>query len=347
MSDQFPPTKRQVRADRTGAPPVPHSDREPPGEATQGVPRAIEERDGVVLIEETTPPGPPPVRISDPHLARRRRKNFAMTIVLGTVVAIAIAVLLWVLGYVAQQGLKYLGPQFLTQTPPGDQSQGGGGFVNGIIGSFIIVGIATAISIPVGIAAAVYLNEYGGRVAQVARFLTDVLVGVPTIVTGAFIYALWVTRFGFSGLAGAIALALIMLPLIIRATEEMLRLVPDELREASLALGLTKARTTVSVVLPSAVSGIITGCMLAVARAMGETAPLLLTALGNDLFIETHPTRRMSALSLQVFSNAITGFKAAQGRAWAGALTMVLLVLIFTAIARIAGRRTTVGGAPS
>jgi phosphate transport system permease protein len=267
-----------------------------------------------------------------------------MTGILVAVVALAIAVLVWVLGYVAAQGLKFLGPKFLTETPPGDPSAGGGGFANGIVGSLIIVGLATAISVPVGIAAAVYLNEYGGKLAHITRFLTDVLVGIPTIVTGAFVYALWVTHFGFSGLAGAIALAMIMLPLIIRTAEEMLRLVPHELREASLALGVTRARTIFSIVLPTATGGIITGCMLAIARAMGETAPLLLTALGNDLFMETHPTERMSTLSLQVFNNAITGFKSAQGRAWAGALTMVLIVLIFTAIARFAGRRSTVSG---
>jgi phosphate transport system permease protein len=277
-------------------------------------------------------------------LARRRLKNRVMTLVLGAVVAAAIAVLLWVLGYVAAQGLKYLGPQFITQTPPGEVSQGGGGFANGIVGSLIIVGLATALSVPVGVAAAVYLNEFGGRIASAARFLTDVLVGVPTIVTGAFVYALWVTRFGFSGWAGAIALALIMLPLIIRTTEEMLRLVPDELREAGLALGLTKSRTTMSIVLPTASSGIITGCMLAVARAMGETAPLLLTVLGNDLFMETNPNHRMATLSLQVFGNAISGFAAGQGRAWAGALTMVAIVLILTVVARLIGRRNRVAG---
>lgn len=275
---------------------------------------------------------------------RRRRRNLTMTIVLASVMALAIAVLLWVLLYVAAQGFKYLGPQFLFQTPPGNPASGGGGFANGIIGSLIVVGLAAAIAIPLGIAAAVYQNEYGGRIAAVSRFLTDVLVGIPTIVTGAFVYALWVTRFGFSGLAGAIALALVMLPLIIRASEEMLRLVAVDLREASLALGVSRARTIWSIVLPSALSGIITGVMLAIARAMGETAPLLLTALGNDLFVETHPTKRMSTLSLQVFGNAITGFKSAQDRAWAGALTLIILVLAFTVIARLVGRRTTVRG---
>ncbi len=140
---------------------------------------------------------------------------------------------------------------------------------------------------PLGIAAAVALAEYGGRFADTASFATDVLAGIPSIVTGAFIYAIWVTKFGYSGLAGSFALALVMLPLIIRATAEMLRLVPDVLREASAALGVSRARTTLSVVLPSATAGITTGAMLAVARAMGETAPLLLTALGDDEFMQT------------------------------------------------------------
>ena len=331
----------------------PKPPRTPPGVVSHpGTPGAVPTVPGALAgtVGDTTAtaaptmPTRPPLGQSTTATARRKRKNITMVVVLSAVLAVAIAMLIWVLGYVAAQGLKYLGPQFLTQTPPGNPSAGGGGFANGIIGSLIIVGTATAISIPIGIATAVNLHEYGGRVAKVAQFVTDVLVGIPTIVTGAFVYALIVVRYGYSGYAGAVALAAIMLPLIIRATEEMLRTVPCELREASLALGISKSRTIVSIVLPTASSGIITGCMLAIARAMGETAPLLLTALGNDLFIETNPAHRMATLSLQVFSNAITGFQAAQGRAWAGALTMVLLVLIFTAIARIAGRRTAVSG---
>ncbi|CDO91635.1 hypothetical protein AWC29_11420 [Mycobacterium triplex] len=273
---------------------------------------------------------------------RRKLTNSAMTGVLTATMAATIAVLVWVLGYVAAEGLKFLGPEFLTQTPPGNPAQPGGGFANGIIGSLIIVGIATALSIPVGVAAAIYFVEYGGRLARFARFVTDVMVGIPTIVTGAFIYAIWVVHFGFSGIAGGIALALIMLPLIIRSVEEMLRLVPNELREASLALGVTRARTVISVVLPTASAGIITGIMLAVARAMGETAPLLLTALGNDLFTELNPDKRMSTLSLQIFGNAITGFKAAQARAWAGALTLIVMVLLFTLSARLMARRSAI-----
>jgi phosphate transport system permease protein len=277
-----------------------------------------------------------------PGARRRQLTNLFMHGLLLLVMIATVGLLVWVLAYVAGQGLKYLGPEFLTQTPPGNPSEPGGGFLNGIIGSLITTGIATVLSVPVGAAAAIYLVEYGGRLARVTRFLTDILVGVPTIVTGALVYAVWVVLFGFSGIAGGIALALVMLPLVIRSTDEMLRLVPRDLREASLALGVTKARTILVIVLPTASSGIITGVMLAFARAMGETAPLLLTALGNDLFIELNPTKRMSTLSLQIFGNAITGFKAAQARAWAGALTLVVLVLLFTVAARLIARRSRV-----
>ncbi len=294
-------------------------------------------------IIDTEPLKELPPLTAFPGERRRQITNLAMHTVLLMVMIATIGVLVWVLAYVAGQGLKYLGPEFLTQTPPGNPSQPGGGFLNGIIGSLIVTGIATLLSMPVGIAAAIYLVEYGGRLARVTRFLTDILVGVPTIVTGALVYAMWVVFFGFSGIAGGIALGLVMLPLVIRSTEEMLRLVPDDLREASVALGATKARTILSIVMPTASSGIVTGVMLAFARAMGETAPLLLTALGNDLFIELNPTKRMSTLSLQIFGNAITGFKAAQARAWAGALTLVLIVLLFTLAARLIASRSSVG----
>ncbi|MGA7055732.1 MAG: phosphate ABC transporter permease PstA [Mycobacterium sp.] len=294
-------------------------------------------------IIDTEPLKELPALAAFPGERRRQITNLLMHTVLLTVMIATVGVLVWVLAYVAGQGLKYLGPEFLSQTPPGNPSQPGGGFLNGIIGSLIVTGIATLLSMPVGIAAAIYLVEYGGRLAQVTRFLTDILVGVPTIVTGALVYAMWVVFFGFSGIAGGIALGLVMLPLVIRSTEEMLRLVPHDLREASVALGASKARTIMSIVIPTASSGIITGAMLAFARAMGETAPLLLTALGNDLFIELNPTKRMSTLSLQIFGNAITGFKAAQARAWAGALTLVLIVLLFTVAARLIASRSSVG----
>jgi phosphate transport system permease protein len=288
----------------------------------------------------------PPLRSLQVASARRRHLvDRFMTVLLGLIVVGVLAILVWVLAYVAIKGAHAISWTFLTSTPPGNASEAGGGFANGIVGSLIIVGLATVLAVPIGIAAAVYLMEYGrGRFASLVRFITDVMLGIPTIVTGAFIYALWVLRFGFSGYAGALSLGLVMVPLIVRATEEMLRLVPGDLREASFALGVTRARTIMTVVLPTASAGIITGIMLAVARAMGETAPLLLTALGNDLFMQTDPGERMSTLSLLIFGSSTTGFEAAQQRAWAGALTLIAIVLLLTFVARWIGRRSKVRG---
>ncbi len=276
-------------------------------------------------------------------VAARRRRSRMATAVLAVLMALTIAVLAWVLFYVALQGLQYLGPSFLVKNPPGIPGAGGGGFANGILGSFIVVGLASVMAIPVGILSAIYLSEYGrGRWGNAVSFFTDILIGIPTIVTGAFVYSVWVIHYGFSGFAGSLALAIVMLPLIIRTTTQMLTLVPIEMREASLALGATKRQTVVRIVLPTALSGIITGVMLAVARAMGETAPLLLTALGNDLFTEANPTKRMSTLSLQIFTNAISGYRANQARAWAGALTLVAIVLVLTTAARFFASRSKV-----
>jgi phosphate transport system permease protein len=278
-----------------------------------------------------------------PALRRRHRRDRGMTWLLTGLMAGIGALLVWILAYVALKGVQALDWGFLTDTPPGNPSDAGGGFVNGIIGSFEIVGMAALLSVPLGIGCAIYLNQYAaGRIAAVLRLVTDVMLGIPTIVTGAFVYALWVVEFGFSGFAGAFALALVMVPLIVRATEEMLRLVPRDIGEASLALGVTQSRTIMSVLLPTARAGIITGVMLAIARAMGETAPLLLTTLGNDLFVETNPGQRMSTLSLQIFGSATGGFVNAQNRAWAGALTLIAIVLALTIIARLVARTSAV-----
>jgi phosphate transport system permease protein len=277
---------------------------------------------------------------------RRRLADRLGTSLMVVTLLITLIPLAWVLVYVSTQGIRYLSPHFFGQNPPGDPSTPGGGFYNGIIGTCEIVGIAFAMAAPVGIGTAIYLVEYGGtgRFARVVRFLSDVLVGIPSIVIGAFVYSFWVVHFGFSGLAGSIALAIVMLPIVARSSEEMLLLVPDDLRAASYGLGARRWRTVVSVVLPSAWAGITTGLMLAVARAAGETAPLLLTALGNDLFTEYNPSRRMTTLSLQIFGNAITGFRAAQARAWAGALTLIGIVLVLTLAARyLAGRNAARG----
>ena len=278
-----------------------------------------------------------------PALRRRHRRDRGMTVVLTALMVAIGALLVWILLYVALKGVKAINWGFLTDTPPGNPSDSGGGFYNGIIGSFEIVGMATLIALPLGIGCAIYLNQYAtGRIAAVLRLVTDVMLGIPTIVTGAFVYALWVVEFGFSGFAGALSLSLVMVPLIVRATEEMLRLVPRDIREASLALGVTQSRTIMSVLLPTARAGIITGVMLAIARAMGETAPLLLTALGNDLFVETNPGQRMSTLSMQIYTGATGGFANSQNRAWAGALTLIAIVLALTIIARLVARTSAV-----
>lgn len=273
---------------------------------------------------------------------RRGRRNALATAGMIAAFALTIGPLFWIVAYVGVRGIEALYPGFFVKNPPGNPSLPGGGFFNGIVGTLEIVAIAFVVSAPLGVATAIYLNEHReARLASAVRFAADMLTGVPTIVVGAFVYALWVLRFGFSGIAGAIALAIVMLPLIVRSAEEALRLVPQELREASFALGAREARTILRVVLPAASPGIITGMVLAIARGAGETAPLLLTALGNDLFTVVDPTHRMSTLSLEIFNNAISGFRAGQARAWAGALTLMTIVLICTLAARRLGRRSS------
>jgi phosphate transport system permease protein len=213
-----------------------------------------------------------------------------------------------------------------------------------IVGTLLITGAATAMAVPLGILAAVYLNEYGkkNRLASVIRTMSDVMTGVPSIVMGLFIYTIWVLRFGLSGFAGALALACLMLPVVIRSSEEILRLVPAGLREASLALGASRARTIVTVVLPAAIPGITSGALLAVARAAGETAPLLFTIgasrkVNLALFNGTN-----TALSTQIFRNATQPFPGAQARAWGAALTLIVLVVVLTILARTVTKRFSV-----
>ena len=286
--------------------------------------------------------------MSSLYLRRRITNWIAMGLsMLATLVGLAF--LAWILWETLRQGIAALNPSLFTKITAYGAD---GGLANAMVGSLVINFIGIAIATPIGVLAGAWLAEYANRttLGESIRFLNDILLSAPSIVIGLFVYTIVVLpttalthgSTTFSGFAGGIALALIALPVIVRTTDEMLRLVPRDLREASLALGVTKARTILVIVLPTASSGIITGVMLAFARAMGETAPLLLTALGNDLFIELNPTKRMSTLSLQIFGNAITGFKAAQARAWAGALTVVALVLLFTVAARLIARRSSV-----
>jgi phosphate transport system permease protein len=197
--------------------------------------------------------------------------------------------------------------------------------------------------VPLGILGAIYLNEYGGKgpLAQVIRFMSYVMTGVPSIVMGLFIFTIYVLRFGFSAFAGALGLACLMLPIVIRSTEEMLTLVPNNLREASYALGASKARVTVGIVLPAAVGGIVSGCLLAIARAAGETAPLLFTILTTTEINRSLFNGSNTALSTQIFVNATSPYEHAQARAWGASLTLIAIVFVLTVAARLVTRRLT------
>lgn len=210
---------------------------------------------------------------------------------------------------------------------------------NGIVGSGIMIGIASLIGLPVGIFGAMYLSEYGGsRVSSVIRFTADVLAGIPSIITGMVAYTLLVAPMkGFSALAGAFALSLIMIPIVLRTTEEQLKMVPNTLREASLALGVPLWRTSLKVTLRSALKGVVTGVLLAVARVAGETAPLLFTALGNQ-FWSRKLTEPMAALPLQIFNFAISPYEDWHRLAWAGALVLVTIMFALSLGARWFGR---------
>lgn len=279
---------------------------------------------------------------------RRRVVNRIVTALLAIAVAAALLPLVLVLYYTVVKGLGRFGGYFLQHSMRG---VGGldatGGAYHAIIGTLEQVGIATVIAVPVGLLAAVYTVEYGrGRLASLIRFFTDVMTGVPSIVAGLFVYAFWVLALGqgFSGFAAALALMILMLPTIVRSAEEMLKLVPDSLREAALALGVPRWRTIVSVVLPTASAGIVTGVMLGVARVAGETAPLLLTALNFDSINMNPFSGQQAALPTFVFAQAGVAGKVALDRAWAGALTLVLLILVLNVIARAIARRSRVQG---
>jgi phosphate transport system permease protein len=216
----------------------------------------------------------------------------------------------------------------------------GGGVLNAIVGTIEIVGVGSLLAVPVGILVGIFLSEYGrDRVGDTVRFISDVLTGLPSIAFGIFAYTILVATLGhFSAVAASIALAVLMLPVILRATETAMVLVPGSLREAGLALGAPRWRVTVEVVVPAALGGIVTGALLAMARAAGETAPLLFTALGND-YLQLNPLRPMGALSLTVFRNALLPYASLQDQAWAAGLLLVLLVAATNVLARIYVRR--------
>jgi phosphate transport system permease protein len=271
----------------------------------------------------------------------RRVRNRAASIWMVGSLLVAIVPLTLVIGYVLMKGLSSLSWAWFTEDLPTISRKAGGGMGPAIMGTLLITFGAAAMAIPLGILGAIYLHEYGGRsrTARVIRFMSDVMTGVPSIVMGLFIYTVWTLNMGLNGFGGSLALACLMLPIIIRTTEEMLRLVPDELRQGSYALGNRKWRTIVTVVLPAAFGGITSGVMLAIARAAGETAPLIFVigaARNLNLNLFQGP---MTALSVQIFGNAQTPFPAAQARAWGAALTLVAIVFIFTILARVVSAR--------
>jgi phosphate transport system permease protein len=228
-------------------------------------------------------------------------------------------------------------PDFFTSEIPMVARRVGPGMGPAILGTLMVTGAATLIAVPLGVLGAVYLHEYGlqNRFSRLVRFMATVMTGVPSIVMGLFIYVLWTLRFGYSAFGGSLALACLMLPVVIGATEQMLKLVPHHLREASYALGTSKSRTILTVVLPAALPGIVSGSLLAVARAAGETAPLLF-AVGAASEYNPHLFQEAnSALSIQIFGNATSSFASAQDRAWGAALTLVLLTFFITLIARV------------
>ena len=272
----------------------------------------------------------------------RRSKNIIMTALMVFAFVLAIVPLVFVLITVIAKGASIISWQFLTASiPPATAPAGEGGMGPAIYGTLAITFIATVLAVPLGILGAVYINEYGGNglLARVVRFMADVMTGVPSIVMGLFIFSIYTLRYGFSGFGGALALACLMLPIVIRSTEEMLKLVPDTLRQGSYALGATKARVTLTVVLPAAVGGITSGALLAVARAAGETAPLLFTILTVTSVNRNVFSGPNTSLPSQIFTNANSSYVGAQARGWGAALTLVAIAFILMIAARLVTAR--------
>ncbi len=281
------------------------------------------------------------VTAADLQAARGRRTvvNHLMITLMGLCFVVILVPLVFVVGTVIARGGSVVLRQFpawFTETIPVSERRVGPGMGPAIVGTLLITATASVLAIPLGVLGAVYLHEYGGQrpMARLIRFLATVMTGVPSIVMGLFVYLLFTLRFKLSGLGGALALACLMLPIVIRSTEEMLRLVPDHLREASYALGTRKSRTILGVVLPSALPGIVSGALLAVARAAGETAPLLFTIGAMTKFRFNVLQGSNTALPLQIFNNATSGKAGAVERGWGAALTLVTLAFLFTALAR-------------
>ena len=268
----------------------------------------------------------------------RRATSAVMTSLTALCTLLAVSALVIILFYIAWQGLDSISIQFLTDTPrPVGE---GGGIGNAILGSLVLLLVSSAIGLPLGICVGIYLSEVGsGRFAGAVRFIVDTLTGIPSIVTGVFVYTILVVPMKhFSALAGGVALALIMIPIVARTTEEMLKLVPHSLREGALALGAPQWRVTMGVVLPAAAPGIATGAMLAIARVSGETAPLLFTAFGSRFF-STSLNEPIASLTVQIYNYAISAYDEWHAQAWAATLVLMSLVLGINIMVRFVTRK--------
>ena len=295
-----------------------------------------------------TPDQPPSLRQATGNARRRTLVSQAMTVVLlGAVLAalVPLALLLW---QVTVRGAPALSWEFLAEIEPLSYREAGGGYLHGIVGTLYMTGIATLMSVPLGLAAAIYLTEFGQRrYSNVVRFFTDVMTGVPSVFVGLAVYALLVSGsgglgLGFGTLAGAAALSIIMLPIVVRSSEEMLRLVPSDLKGASYALGARQWQTALRVTLPAAAPGLTTACILAVARGAGETAPLILTALGARQVVTALVGEPQADVGLLMLDGLRQPFEAGIQRAWAGGFTLIMIVLVLSILARVIARRSQI-----
>jgi phosphate transport system permease protein len=287
--------------------------------------------------------------VTEPHQADlrepagwRRTKNRIATILMVVSFVVVIIPLGFVLYTVIAKGASIISWSFLTSSIPVNVAPANvGGIGPAVLGTIEITALATVIAVPLGVLGAIYLNEYGGNnlLARFIGFMSDVMTGVPSIIMGLFIFSIWVLHFGFSGLAGAFALGALMLPVVIRSTDEMLKLVPNELRDGSYALGASKASVTLTVVLPAALGGIVSGALLAVARAAGETAPLLFTILTVTTANTNVFSGPNTSLPSQIFTNASSPYTGAQARGWGAALTLIAIAFILMIAARFVTAR--------
>jgi len=273
------------------------------------------------------------------HHARRRVTSVVMTGLCTFSVVLALIPVVMILTFVISKGAGSINWAFFTEMPK-PVGETGGGMANAILGTLTLCGLAAIFAVPIGVLSGLYVAEYyGTRFASVVRFAADALNGVPSIVVGIFVYAIAVLPFKqFSALAGGLALGVMMIPMIMRTTEELLRLVPVSLKEGALALGASHTRTVFTVILPAALPGILTGIILAFARIAGETAPLLFTSF-NNRFWSTDVTQPIGSLTVQIYTYAIAPYEDWHRQAWAGALVLVVLVLTCSLIARLATRR--------